>query len=243
MMERVKFRTKNINEKEFARELRKRVHAYFMDNNISIHGDFRMYFKSVLMLGIYLAPFAIILTVPLSPWAALGVTVLIGIGAAGVGMSVMHDGAHGSYSSKAWVNDLAASTMFLMGSSTFNWKIQHNLLHHTFTNMFDFDPDISTKAIIRLSEQAPLKKYHRFQQFYSFSLYGLMTFMRFFGEIGVLLKNNRIGIVKEQKANFKLEFVKLIATKLIYLAIVFGLPLLLTEYTFWQECWGLLLCK
>ena len=242
-MKRVKFRTEDINEKEFARALRKRVHAYFKDNNISIHGDYRMYFKSVVMLGVYLAPFVILLTVPLSPWAALGMTVLIGIGAAGVGMSVMHDGAHGAYSPKASVNDLAASTMLLMGSNTFNWKIQHNLLHHTFTNMFDFDPDISTKAIIRLSEQAPLKKYHRFQQFYSFFLYGLMTFMRFFGEIGVLLKNNRMGIVQEQKANFKLEFVKLIATKVLYLAIVFGLPLLLTEYTFWQVLLGFIVMQ
>lgn len=242
-MERVKFFAENSNEKEFARTLRKRVQDYFTENKITIYGNARMYFKSIVMVGLYMTPFVIILTVPLSPLAAVGMAVLIGIGAAGVGMSVMHDGAHGSYSSKAWLNDLAAFTMFLLGSNTLNWKIQHNVLHHTFTNMFDLDPDVSTKAIIRLNEQAPLKKYHRFQQYYSFFLYGLMTFLRFFGEFGVLLKNHRTGILKEQHADFKLELVKLIATKVMYLAIVFGLPLLLTDYTFWQVLLGFIVMQ
>jgi len=237
-MEVVKFRSENSNEKEFAREVKKRVRSYFKDNNISIHGNLNMYLKTVVMLGIYLVPFILVLTIPLTPWSALGMAFLMGIGEAGIGMSVMHDGAHKAYSSKAWVNKLAASTMFLLGSNTFNWKIQHNMQHHTFTNMYDFDPDISTKAVIRLSEHSILKKYHRFQHLYSFFLYGLMTLMRLFGDMGVLLKHNRAGITKEQKSKPKLELFKLATTKLIYLGILFGLPLLLTAFTFWQVLLG-----
>ncbi len=230
----VKFRRGNNNEQEFAREVRKRVRAYFKDNNLSIYGNFNMYLKTIVMLGIYLAPFIVLLTVTLSPMAALGMAVLMGIGKAGVGMSVMHDGVHRSYSSKAGVNKLIASSMFLLGSSIFNWKIQHNIKHHTFTNIFSHDPDISTISVIRLCEYASLKKYHRYQHFYAFPLYGLMTFARLFGEIGKLLEYNRKGITKAQNVSPSWQLAKLIFIKIIYLTIILGLPLLLTDFSFWQ---------
>ncbi|MBQ0732902.1 fatty acid desaturase family protein [Aquimarina celericrescens] len=233
-MESIKFRSDNNNEQKFAREVRKRVRSYFKDNNISTYGNFKMYLKTVIMLGVYLIPFIILLTVPLSSLVALVMAVLMGIGEAGIGMSVMHDGAHGSYSSKTWVNKLMASTMFLLGSNTTNWKIQHNMNHHSFTNIFNYDTDISTISVIRLCEHAPLKNYHRYQHLYAFPLYGLMTFVRLFGEISVLLEYNRKGITKKQNANPSLELVKLIITKVIYMALIIGLPLLLTNFTFWQ---------
>ena len=237
-MERIKFHSENSYEKEFAHEVRKRIGLYFKENNISIYGNLNMYLKTIIMLGVYLVPFILILTLPLSQWAALLMAVFMGIGEAGIGMSVMHDGAHGSYSFKGWVNKLASSTMFLLGSNTFNWKIQHNLKHHTFTNIYNFDTDISTQAVIRLSEHAPLKKYNRYQQYYAFPLYGLMTIVRFFFEINILLDFNRKGITKELHANPLWEVVKMIAIKMIYLAIIFGLPLLFTDLSFWQVLLG-----
>ena len=128
--------------------------------------------------------------------------------------------------------------MFLLGSNTFNWKIQHNIQHHTFTNMFDFDPDISTKAAVRLSNHSTLRTYHRFQHLYSLFLYGFATLMRLFGDIGVLRKHNRKGVTNEQSSNPTLEFVKLAITKLIYLSIILGVPVWLTQFNFWQILLG-----
>jgi linoleoyl-CoA desaturase len=233
-MESVKFVRQNSKEREFAYEVRKRVRAYFKDNNKSIYGNFNMYLKSVVILGIYLVPFVILLTNSVTPWTALVLAVIMGIGEAGVGMSIMHDGVHRAYSSKKWVNDLASSTMFLLGSNIFNWKIQHNIKHHTFTNIFNYDPDISNLKIIRLCQYGPLKKYHRYQQFYAFPLYGLMTFARLFGEIGVLREYNRKGITREHNVNPTWQMVKLIVIKILYFAIIIGLPLYFTDFTFWQ---------
>ena len=233
-MESVKFVRQDSKEREFAYEVRKRVRAYFKDNNKSIYGDFRMYLKSVVILSVYIVPFIILLTTTVSPWTALGLAVIMGIGEAGVGMSIMHDGVHHAYSSKKWVNNLASSTMFLLGSNIFNWKIQHNIKHHTFTNIYKYDPDISNLTIIRLCQYGPLKKFHRFQQYYAFPLYGLMTFARLFGEIGVLLEYNRKGITKEQNVNPTWQLVKLIAIKVVYFAIIIGLPLYFTNFAFWQ---------
>ena len=233
-MESVKFVRQNIKEREFAHEVRKRVRAYFKDNNKSVYGNFNMYLKSVVILGVYLVPFIILLTRPISAWTALVFAVIMGIGEAGVGMSIMHDGVHHAYSSKKWVNDLASSTMFLLGSNIFNWRIQHNIQHHTFTNIFNYDPDISNLKIIRLCQYGPLKKYHRYQHFYAFPLYGLMTFTRLFGEIGVLLEYNRKGITLEQNVNPTWQLVKLITIKIAYFVTIIGLPLYFTDFTFWQ---------
>ena len=237
-MESVKFVRENTREREFAYEVRKRVRAYFKDNNKSIYGNYTMYLKSLIILAIYIVPFIIILTAPISPWAALGLAVIMGIGEAGVGMSIMHDGVHHAYSSKKWVNDLASSTMFLLGSNIFNWKIQHNIKHHTYTNIYNYDPDISNLKIIRLCQYGPLKKYHRFQQFYAFPLYGLMTFARLFGEIGVLLDYNKKGITKDQNVDPTWQLIKLIAIKIVYFGVIIGLPVWLTNFAFWQILFG-----
>jgi linoleoyl-CoA desaturase len=233
-MESVKFVRQNNKEREFAMEVRKRVRNYFKDNNKSIYGSFNMYLKSVVILSIYLVPFIILLTYSMSAWTALLLAIIMGIGEAGVGMSIMHDGVHHAYSSRKWVNVIASSTMFLLGSNIFNWKIQHNIKHHSFTNIFNYDPDISNLEIIRLCEYAPLKKYHRYQHFYAFPLYGLMTFARLFGEIGVLLEYNRKGITIEKNVDPTWQMVKLIVIKILYFAIIIGLPLYFTEFAFWQ---------
>jgi linoleoyl-CoA desaturase len=237
-MEKIKFRSQDSNEKEFAKEVRKRVRQYFKDNNISTHGNYKMYIKMVVMMAMYVAPFLLVLFMDMSAWMALVMALIMGVGEAGIGMSVMHDGAHGSFSSKAWVNELFSSTMYLLGSNTFNWKIQHNVGHHTFTNVYEYDDDIATKAVVRLSEHSPLKKFYRYQHIYAFPLYGLMTFLKFFGEIPTLLRYKRQGFLKEFKANASWEVAKLIITKVIYLFVMIGLPLLLTPFSFWQTLIG-----
>ena len=240
-MTKIKFVSKNSKEIEFSKELRKRVRAYFNDEKIATHGGFKMYLKSIVMLALYLIPFIILLTVGLSPWLMLLMVVLMGIGEAGIGMSVMHDAAHGSYSNKSWINKFMATSMFLLGSNTLNWKIQHNINHHSDTNIYNYDPDIDTKSIIRLSDHAPLKKYNQFQQYYTFLLYGMMTFFKFFTEINILIDHSKKGVLDKLKADPRSELIKLILIKIIYLFCIIGLPFFLTDFTIWQILLGFII--
>jgi linoleoyl-CoA desaturase len=164
--------------------------------------------------------------------------ITMGLGEAGIGMAVMHDGAHGTISKKNWVNELFASTIAILGSNRTNWKIQHNILHHRFTNVYGFDPDIYTKAVIRLSQHAPLKKYHRYQFVYAFFLYGLMTFAKLIGDFKQLVVFKTSGMLDTQKTNYKRELLKLIFVKIIYLFMIIGLPILVTPYSWWQVLIG-----
>lgn len=233
-MSRIKIASKDQNELAFTKELKSVVSTYFKENNLSMKGGTKLYFKAIIILSAYLVPFALILSLPMSVWTALALCVLMGVAEAGVGMSVIHDGAHGTFSSKGWVNKLAARTMYIMGSNTLNWKVQHNIHHHTYTNVYEHDDDIATKSVIRMSEHAPLRWYHRFQHIYAFPLYSLLTIARFIEDIPDLIQMNKKGITKRQNAKPRFELFKLITTKIAYLFIMFGLPLLLTDFNFWQ---------
>ena len=62
---------------------------------------------------------------------------------AGIGMGVMHDAIHGSYSKNKKINTLLGYTFNLIGANAVVWKIQHNVLHHTYTNIDQADDDIN----------------------------------------------------------------------------------------------------
>ncbi|MGZ4033406.1 MAG: fatty acid desaturase family protein [Bacteroidia bacterium] len=234
----VRFISDDPIQKQFAVAVRKNVHNYFKEKGISTKGNITMLIKAIAMLSIYLVPFIIILTVHMAKLPAFLLVILMGIGEAGIGMSVMHDAVHGAFSEKQWVNKLFGSTMFLLGSTTFNWKIQHNILHHTFTNIYGFDQDIETKAVIRLNNHAPIKRAHKFQYIYAFFFYGLMTLSKLITELGQLMEYNKAGITKEQHSKPGVEIWKLIITKIVYLSIVIGLPLLFTDFRWWQILLG-----
>ena len=89
----------------------------------------------------------------------------MGFGLAGIGMSIMHDANHGAYSSKPWVNNLLGLSLNIVGGNAFNWKVQHNVLHHTYTNIHDVDEDISPRGVLRLCPHGEWKPFHRFQHF------------------------------------------------------------------------------
>jgi linoleoyl-CoA desaturase len=233
-MKTIQFISTDENQKLFVKELKESVTSYFKSNNLSVKADFGFVIKAIVLIGVYIGAFVLILTLGMKPWLAFLLAVAMGLGEAGIGMSVMHDGAHGTVSHKNWVNEMFASTIVLLGSNPINWKIQHNIMHHRYTNIYGYDPDIYTKAIIRLSKHAPLKKYHRFQFVYAFFLYGLMTFAKLVGDFRQLIQFKRKGLLETQRKNYKTEWMKLILIKIIYLFLMIGLPLLVTSYNWWQ---------
>ncbi|HET6991236.1 MAG TPA: fatty acid desaturase, partial [Bacteroidia bacterium] len=225
---------------QFAATLRKKVNAYFKEKKISTKGNGSMIVKAIIMLGLYLTPFVIALIFPMNVWLLILLSVAMGIGMSGVGMAVMHDGMHGSLSKKSWLNKLFGNTMYIIGGNVFNWKMQHNIFHHTFTNINGFDEDIRSRVVIRMSQQEPLKKIHRFQYLYFVFLYSLMTLSKLVGDFFQLHEYNKSGITKEQNAKPGKEYMKLVASKVLYLIVAIGLPLVLTSFLWWQVLLGFL---
>ena len=195
-MKTIKFVSGDARQKQFALAVRKNVNDYFRNNGISIKGNLRLNIQTLVMLSLYIIPFALLFIIPMSAWTALLMAVLMGIGMAGIGMCIMHDAVHGSYSEKEWVNKLMGGTMYLLGSNVFNWKIQHNYLHHSYTNIEGYDHDINSKGPIRLSQYAALKKIHKYQYIHAFFFYGLMTLSKLINDFIQLHDFNKAGITQ-----------------------------------------------
>lgn len=237
-MKTIKFVCTDKQQQDFATAVRKNVNHYFREKGISIKGNLSMWFQTIAMLSFYIVPYILLLTLPMSNWAAILMVVFMGIGMAGIGMCVMHDAVHGSYSEKEWVNKMLGATMYLLGSNVLNWKIQHNILHHTYTNIEGQDEDIASRGPIRLSQHAPLKKIHHYQYIHAFFFYGLMTISKLTKDFTQLAAYNKAGITQQQHVNPTLEYLKMVFVKVIYLLAIIGLPIMFTEFTWWQVLIG-----
>ena len=157
---------------------------------------------------------------------------------AGIGMSVMHDALHGSYSSSPAVNRWVGYITYFVGANPFVWKIQHNVFHHTYTNIHGLDEDIKTKVVIRLSHHAGLRWIHRYQYVYAFFLYGLNTLFFIISDFIKLINYHRMGMIQRQKSTLRRELSKLIFTKVLYLFFIVALPILVTPLLWWQVLIG-----
>ena len=239
-MKTVKF-DKN-HSKDFITELRKAVEEYFKKNNKTRFGNANMVFKSIFMLLLYFVPYTLAISgVITNNWLYWLLWVCMGVGMAGIGLSIMHDANHGSYSKNKLINRLFGLTLNILGGSAKNWRIQHNRLHHTFTNIHEMDPDVSPMGLLRFSPDAPLKKIHRLQYIYAWFFYGLMTlswtFMKDFKDA---VRYQKMGLYKQLKTSFAKEMTLIIATRILYFAYMVVLPLIFMDITWWQLIIGFL---
>jgi linoleoyl-CoA desaturase len=231
------------NQRDFSATLNRRINDYFKTNQIDRHANAEMVIKTVFMFVLYLVPYGLIVGGEITNiYWMLPLVVVMSFGIAGIGLSVMHDANHGAYSNKSWVNDLIGYSLNLVGANAFNWKIQHNIMHHTFTNIHDEDEDISPRGVLRLSPYSDWKSMHRYQYLYAWPLYGLMTI------VWVLIKDfvrivryQKNGMAEKQHASITKEWLILIFTKLFYITYIFVIPLLLTSLLWWQIILGILL--
>jgi linoleoyl-CoA desaturase len=221
---------------DFFTTLNQRVNEYFKSNNISRYANGEMKIKTVAMFSIYFVPYTLMITGMVSNiWMMLGLCIVMGLGLAGIGLSVMHDANHGGYSNKKWVNNLLGFSLNLVGGNALNWKIQHNVLHHTYTNIHDVDEDISPRGVLRMTPHGEWKGIHKFQHVYAWPLYGLLTLIWVIAKDFVrIVRYHKDGMLKKQKANVVTEWIILLASKAVYVFYVGVLPVMLLPVTWWQ---------
>ena len=228
-----------IDEKKFFRTLNKRVNQYFKEKNIERTGNWVLYTKALVMFSLYLVPLISIFVIEMPQWCMLLMCLIAGVGMAGIGMNVMHDGNHDSFSSIKWVNKFMGASMYFLAGNAYNWKIQHNILHHTFTNIKGLDEDIDAGRIIRFSKNSEWLKIHKYQVFYAPLLYGLLTInWALTTDFKQLISYSKNPITKEHLPKPFAAWTLLIASKVFYYAIFFGIPLLFLNIAFWKILLG-----
>lgn len=240
MNKKIRFAT---TERDFVSTLNKRVSEYFSNNNLARHGNVQMIVKTIVMFLLYFVPYTLILTSTVTnSFGLISMVVVMALGLAGIGLSVMHDANHGAYTNSKRINNFIGYSLNLVGANAFNWKVQHNVLHHTYTNVHEEDEDISPRGALRLTPHSDWKRMHKYQFVYAWFLYGLMTIVwLFYKDFSRLFKYQRNGMVRAQHASAAKEWVILLGTKLFYVSYIFVLPLTLTSLLWWQIAIGILL--
>lgn len=212
----------------FFKTLHQRVNQYFKQNGLSKKANGKMVVKTIAMLLMFLVPYALLLAdLPIDAGYGLLWYTLFGISFAGIGFSVMHDANHGAYSSRKWVNELLSQTMNLIGGNSFTWRVQHNHLHHTYTNIYELDEDIEDKPFLRLSPHGKYRWYHKFQHIYALLLYSLSTLSWIsYKDFKQYAEYKRSGMFETLNLNPTKEFIILLVSKVFYYFYLIGIPLL-----------------
>lgn len=232
-----------IENRDFDQTLKKRVRAYFKDNNLSKFGGRKLLIKTFAMLAIYFVPYFILVSgVFTNNWLIMLCWVTMGVGMAGIGMGIMHDANHGAYSKNEPMNGFLGKIIMFVGGFATNWKIQHNILHHSYTNIEGLDEDvIAPFGLMRFSPNEKLKKAHRFQHWYAWFFYGFMTLAwSTFKDFGQILRYQKAGLIETQNKKFTTLFTGLVLNKLIYFAFILLIPMLFVPTSWWMVLIGFL---
>jgi linoleoyl-CoA desaturase len=167
--------------------------------------------------------------------------ILMGFGMSGIGLSIMHDANHGSYSKNKNVNNILGFLVNFLGAYHINWKIQHNVLHHSFTNVEGMDEDIAN-PVMRFSPGQDRKWIFRFQAYYAPMFYGIMTLYWFLSkDIEQIIRYNKKDLLKTQGISFRKGLTQVIFHKSWYLVLTLILPMLILPIVWWQVLLGFLM--
>lgn len=228
----------------FLDTVKEEVAAYFASNNISPYANSGMWVKTAVMLLLYFAPYVFMVTGVGTGnlWLFFAYWVLMGCGVIGIGTSVMHDANHGTYSPNKKVNRAISYTLEVIGGYSVNWKIQHNVLHHTYTNITGLDEDINSMALLRLSPRQPRYWYHRYQHIYAWFFYSIMTlFWMTAKDFLQVIRYKKHDLLIKQKISLKKALYRISLYKLLYYAYIVVLPILFSGQAWYFVLAGFLI--
>ncbi len=209
----------------FLNELRKRVDHYFETTGLPRRDCPAMYCKTFIVLAWYFTSYALLVFFATSLWQAIPLAIVMGVAMAAIGFNIQHDGGHCGYSEKPWINRLMAMAMDLMGASSYIWRQQHNIVHHSYANVDEHDADISLGPLARLCPNQKRYWYHRFQHIYLWALYTFVSpKWQFHDDFRDLIR----GQICDHKFPFPRgkELAILIGGKLTFVTMAFVIPMM-----------------
>jgi linoleoyl-CoA desaturase len=237
MSQKVKFRKTQDNT--FTQILHQRIKDYFEENQISEKGNLLMWIKVGFFLTGFIGSFLLIFLAGESIILTYLAWILFGLFTAFVGFNISHDAVHGSLSRYEFLNRLLGYTFNLAGTNKYLWKLMHNVIHHTYTNIPGHDEDLEPVSLIRLSTENKLRKVHKYQHYYAYFFYTLTSISWVFKKDFVGFFRKKFGNYENKKHPAK-EYIVLFSTKLVYFVLFLVIPILFTAVPWWITVTGFL---
>ena len=234
----VKFASKC--EASFYDVVKQRVEEYFEKNNISKNANGPMRIKTAAMLLFYFGAYVALLAFGTSSLVLFYVLWLVmGLGIVGIGTCIMHDSNHGSYSQNKVVNSLLGNILNVLGGYAPNWRIQHNILHHTYTNLHGFDEDIAGTPLIRMCPHQPRWKVHKYQHIYAWAFYSIMNlFWVTAKDYKLIFRYHKNDLLRKEKLTLGKAITELTLLKIFYVAYILVLPIMLFDIPWYHTVLG-----
>lgn len=235
----IKVTFNNKNSSDFATVLKQRVDAYFQAGNISKYANAHMVMKTVFYFGGWLGIATLVLSGHFSGPVLLLMMITLGAFAAGIGFNIGHDAIHGSYSADPRVNQIVSLAFEMMGANAYTWRIRHNVLHHTYTNVIGSDGDLESMPLLRFCLKPGRKWFHAYQHIYAPMLYCFTSL------VWVFKKDYKHILEERQDQRLKKKppvhvYVSLVGFKLLHYFLFLVLPFLVLNVSIGQVVTGFL---
>lgn len=182
-----------------------------------------MYAKAAVLIATAVASYVWLVFHAQGPLFVLLTAVVLAVALVGIGFNVQHDGNHGTFSRRPWVNRLAGFTLDLIGASSHFWKDKHNHNHHVYTNIPHEDADIDLGPMARLSEDQPWFWWHRYQHVYLWALYTCVHLRYLYSDVQRLAFGKNDGLTAGYPKGADMRW--LLGGKVFFLTVAFVIPL------------------
>ena len=217
-----------------------RVNRYLEQNGKSRFDDGNILFKGLMFGSLCAVFYALVLSNAFPAWALQLFAIGFGISALLLAINVAHDAAHHSLTPHRWLNNLLKTAIFtLLGANAYLWQLRHVKSHHVFPNVNGCDIDIDDNCFLRLSPNQSLRGYHRYQHVYAPFIFWLVDIHTVFYQDFVYLFKKRLANMMHIKHDAK-EYVLFAGCKILYLCIVFFVPVIVMDRPWWHILIGAL---
>ncbi|HEU5398793.1 MAG TPA: acyl-CoA desaturase [Gammaproteobacteria bacterium] len=222
----------------FQRALRQRVEALIESTGLRRRDCPRLYLKIGVILTAFAVSYCLLVFWASTVWQALPLGLLLSFAVAGIGFDIQHDGSHKAVSDRPWVNKLMAMSLDLVGGSSYMWRWKHVVFHHMYVNISGHDTDIELGIFGRLCPAQPRRAAYRWQQWYLWPLYGVLTAKWHFYDDYRDVIVGRMGENTFPRPR-GWDLVEFVGGKLVFMTLAFGIPLVF--HPLWAVLVGYLL--
>ncbi|MFV0339536.1 MAG: fatty acid desaturase family protein [Parachlamydiaceae bacterium] len=194
-----------------------------------------MWIKTALIFALYFFSYAMIISNAYSGLALLGWYFLLGFSMGLVGFNFCHDVIHGAFFASPKLNRIFSYVFDFNGESSYIWRVSHNLLHHTYTNIPGHDEDINKMIIMRFSPTDDHYAFHRYQHLYALPLYAFTSFnWALFSDYRWFVGEMKKGTIPKREVALFFLF------KALNLFAFLFLPMMVLSAPIWQVMLGFL---
>ncbi|MFT4204748.1 MAG: fatty acid desaturase [Chitinophagaceae bacterium] len=224
---------KPVFEKEptdgFYKKLKAEVQKKVLDNSALQKQNEQ---KAVCLFLLYWIFYALVLLTGDNTACLFAFYILMGVTMIVLFVNSIHDAAHQCAFRNKRLNHLYVKTLEFFGGNSFIWVRRHNMLHHSYPNIQDWDIDIKQSKIVRIFPNTAREHYHRYQHIYMFFLYPFYTLNWLFVRDFKDFFEKKDNILKRVVNIPKREYFNLIFFKLFNLFYMLAVPNRVLEQSF-----------